>query len=98
MTSGLAGWLWDWSADPRATLAAGCTPALDYQRRYGRDKVGVREYEGRLVTVIAVDGGEDEAAARQRHRTAPAPSLLVQSVPPGCANSTSTSTPSTSSR
>jgi ESX secretion system protein EccE len=82
MTSGLAGWLWDWSADPRTTLAAGCTPALDYQRRFGRDKVGVREYEGRLVTVIAVDGGEDEAA-RHRHRTAPAPSLLVQSVAAG---------------
>jgi type VII secretion protein EccE len=83
MTSGLAGWLWDWSADPRTTLAAGCTPALDYQRRYGRDKVGVREYEGRLVTVIAVDGGEDEAASRHRHRTAQAPSLLVQSVAAG---------------
>src|ERR1700742_2031693 len=83
MTSGLAGWLWDWSADPRTTLAAGCTPALDYQRRFGRDKVGVREYEGRLVTVIAVDSGEDEAAARHRHRSAPAPTLLVQSVAAG---------------
>lgn len=83
MSSGLAGWLWDWSADPRTTLAAGCTPALDYQRRFGRDKVGVREYEGRLVTVIAVDGGEDEAASRHRHRTSQAPSLLVQSVAAG---------------
>lgn len=26
VTSGLAGWLWDWSADPGTTLAAGCTP------------------------------------------------------------------------
>jgi type VII secretion protein EccE len=42
MSSGLAGWLWDWSADPGSTLAAGCTPAIDYQRRFGRDKVGVR--------------------------------------------------------
>src|ERR1700722_10391553 len=65
VTSGLAGWLWDWSADPRTTLAAGCTPAVDYQRRFGRDKVGVREYEGRLVTVIAVDGGEDDPSARR---------------------------------
>jgi type VII secretion protein EccE len=83
VTSGLAGWLWDWSADPRTTLAAGCTPALDYQRRFGRDKVGVREYEGRLVTVIAVDGGEDEPSARRHHRTAQTPSLLVQSVAAG---------------
>ena len=78
MTSGLAGWLWDWSADPRTTLAAGCTPAVDHQRRFGRDKVGVREYEGRLVTVIAVDGGEGH-----RPRTAGSPSLLVQSVAAG---------------
>ena len=83
VTSGLAGWLWDWSADPRTTLAAGCTPALDYQRRFGRDKVGVREYEGRLVTVIAVDGGEDDPSARRHHRTAQTPSLLVQSVAAG---------------
>ena len=59
LTSGLATWLWDWSADPGAALAAGCTPPVDYQRKYGRDTVGVREYEGRLVTVIAVEGGED---------------------------------------
>ena len=79
MTSGLAGWLWDWSADPRTTLAAGCTPAVDYQRRFGRDKVGVREYEGRLVTVIAVDGGE----GHRRARATQSPSLLVQSVAAG---------------
>jgi type VII secretion protein EccE len=83
MSSGLAGWLWDWSADPGSTLAAGCTPAIDYQRRFGRDKVGVRQYEGRLVTVVAVDGGEDDASARHRHRTSPSPSLLVQSVANG---------------
>jgi type VII secretion protein EccE len=83
VTSGLAGWLWDWSADPGSTLAAGCTPALDYQRRFGRDKVGVREYEGRLVTVVAVDGGEDDASARHRHRRSPSASLLVRSVADG---------------
>jgi type VII secretion protein EccE len=83
MSSGLAGWLWDWSADPGSTLAAGCTPAIDYQRRFGRDKVGVRQYEGRLVTVIAVDGGEDDASTRHRHRTSASPSLLVQSVANG---------------
>ena len=84
LTSGLATWLWDWSADPGTALAAGCTPPVDYQRKYGRDKVAVREYDGRLVTVIAVDGGEDDALGRHRHRTtATEPTLLVQSVADG---------------
>jgi type VII secretion protein EccE len=69
VTSGLATWLWEWSSDPGTALAAGCTPATDHQRRFGRDKVGVRQYEGHLVTVIAVDDGEDEAPGRHRHRT-----------------------------
>ena len=82
VTSGLVTWLWDWSADPGSTLAVGLTPAVDYERRFGRDTVGVRGYEGRLVTVIAVDGGDDDAAARHRHRTLPA-TLPVQSVADG---------------
>lgn len=82
VTSGLASWLWDWSADPGSSLAAGCTPAVDYQRRYGRDTVGVRGYEGRLVTVIAVDGGEDDPSGRHRHRSTQA-ALLVQSAAVG---------------
>jgi type VII secretion protein EccE len=82
VTSGLATWLWDWSADPGSALAAGCTPALDYQRRFGRDKVGVREYHGQLVTVIAVNGGEDDPSSRHRHRTSP-PTLLVRAVADG---------------
>lgn len=82
VTSGLVTWLWDWSADPGTALAAGCTPPLDYQRRFGRDKVGVREHAGRLVTVIAVNGGNDEASSRHRHRTSP-PTLLVRSVADG---------------
>lgn len=84
LTSGLATWLWDWSADPGTALAAGCTPPVDYQRKYGRDTVGVREYAGRLIAVIAVDGGEDDSLGRHRHRTtAPAPTLLVQAVAAG---------------
>jgi type VII secretion protein EccE len=55
VASGLAAWLLDWSADPAAILAAGCTPAIDHQRHFGRDVVGVREHQGRLVAVIAVD-------------------------------------------
>jgi len=82
MTSAFAAWVWDWSADPGAALAAGCTPALDYQRRFGRDKIGVREYEGHLVAVIAVDGGQDDPTGRQRHRTTSG-MLPVQTVADG---------------
>jgi type VII secretion protein EccE len=82
VTSGLAGWLWDWSADPGTALAAGCTPALDHQRRFARDKVGVREHEGQLVTVIAVNSGEDDPS-RHRTRTGPSAGLLVQQVANG---------------
>jgi ESX secretion system protein EccE len=80
--SGLAGWLWDWSSDPAAALASGCTPGIDHQRRFGRDKVGVREHDGHLVTVIAVDGGEEEAPGRHRHRTTSA-TLPVHAVADG---------------
>jgi len=84
LTSGLATWLWDWSADPGTALAVGCTPAVDYQRKYGRDTVGVREYAGRLVALIAVDCAEDDSAGRHRHRTtASVPTLLVQAVADG---------------
>ncbi|WP_204080439.1 type VII secretion protein EccE [Mycobacterium riyadhense] len=69
VTSGVAGWLWDWSADQGTALGAGCTPAMDHQRRFGRDTVGVREYRGQLVTVIAVDDGEGDPSGRHRHRT-----------------------------
>jgi ESX secretion system protein EccE len=82
-TSALATWVWDWSADPGAALAAGCTPALDYQRRFGRDKVGVREYQGRLVALIAVDGGEDDTSGHHRHRTPSSATLPVDAVADG---------------
>ncbi|SRR5271166_3751381 len=82
VTSGLATWLWDWSADPGTALTAGCTPAIDHQRRFGRDKVGVRQYEGHVVTVIAVDGGEDDAPGRHGHRTTAA-LLPVRAVAEG---------------
>src|SRR5208282_3181997 len=82
VTSGLATWLWDWAADPGTALAAGCTSAIDHQRRFGRDKVGVREYEGHLVSVIAVDSGDEDAAGRHRHRSTSA-TLPVQAVADG---------------
>ncbi|OBF89505.1 type VII secretion protein EccE [Mycobacterium sp. 852002-51163_SCH5372311] len=81
VASGLATWVWDWSADPGTALAAGCTPAIDHQRRFGRDTVGVREYQGRLVTVIAVGGSGEEAAGRHRHRTSSASGSSMDALP-----------------
>jgi type VII secretion protein EccE len=83
VVSALAAWLWDWSADPGTALGAGCAPAIDHQRRFGRDAVGVREHQGRLVTVIAVDGGEGDPHSRHRHRTSGAPAVSVQSAAEG---------------
>ncbi|WP_310766402.1 type VII secretion protein EccE [Mycobacterium sp. Z3061] len=68
VASGVASWLWDWSADPGTALGAGCTPATDFKRRFGRDTVGVREYRGQLVAVVEVDGGDGDSSARHRHR------------------------------
>jgi type VII secretion protein EccE len=83
VVSGLVSWLWDWSADPGTALGAGCTPAVDFQRRFGRDPVGVREYRGRLVSVIAVDGGEGDPAGRHRHRVSASAMLAVGAVADG---------------
>jgi type VII secretion protein EccE len=83
LMSALAAWVWDWSADPGTALAAGCTPAIDHARRFGRDTVGVREYQGRLVAVIAVDGGDEDVAGRHRHRTSPSSTLPVAAVADG---------------
>ena len=83
VASGLGAWLWDWSADPGSALAAGCTPAIDHQRRFGRDTVGVREHRGRLVTVIAVEDREDDPSGRHRHRSAAEAMLPVSAVAQG---------------
>ncbi|MGB3895097.1 MAG: type VII secretion protein EccE, partial [Mycolicibacter sinensis] len=49
-------------ANPAPFLTEGCTPGFDHRRRYGPDTVGVREYRGQLVTVIAVEPpGPDSA-------------------------------------
>ena len=71
--SALARWVWDWSSDSAATLSRGLTPAIDHRRRFGRDVIGVREYEGQLVAVIAVDEKADGPSGRhQRETVAPA--------------------------
>ena len=83
VASGLPAWLWDWSADPGSALAAGCTPAIDHQRRFGRDTVGVREHRGQLVTAIAVHDREEDPSGRHRYRTSSEAVLPVAAVAEG---------------
>ncbi len=82
LASGLAAWLWDWSADPGAALAGGCTPAIDHQRRFARDTVGVREHKGHLVTVIAL-ADEDDSSGRSRHRATPSAAVAAEAIAEG---------------
>ncbi|WP_409435128.1 type VII secretion protein EccE [Mycobacterium sp. SMC-14] len=66
--------LFDRFATPAAFLTEGCTPGFDHRRRYSRDVVGVREYRGRLVSVIAIPAiPAAPAEAAGRHRRVPAP-------------------------
>ena len=77
VASALASWLWGWSApetfdsssDPEAAPSPGCTPPIDHRRRFGRDVVGVREYEGQLVAVIAVEEAADAPSGRHQRQT-----------------------------
>lgn len=69
----------NWYADPEA-LTAGCTPAVDHWRRFGREVVGVRECEGRLVTAIAVGWLPDALSGRHHHRSASPAALPMRVV------------------
>lgn len=62
-------------ANPQAVLTEGCTPAVDHQRRYGREPVGIREHQGRLVSVVAVSARDDVPAGRH-HAGAPSTAML----------------------
>lgn len=77
VASGLATWVWDWSANPEAPVVTGCTPAIDHRRRFGRDVVGVREYRRQLVAVIAVSGPPEAPSGRHHHRVSTPPPLPV---------------------
>jgi len=77
--SALARWVWDWSSDSAATLSRGCTPAIDHRRRFGRDVIGVREYQGQLVAVIAVSEKADGPPGRHQRETV-APAVLPVAV------------------
>ena len=91
VASALARWVWDVSApaksgpspDPEATPSPGCTPAIDHRRRFGRDVVGVREYQGHLVAVIAVDGPADAPSPKHQLQTVSSGTLPVVAVAAG---------------
>jgi type VII secretion protein EccE len=67
----------NWYADPEA-LTVGCTPAIDHRRQFSKDTVGVREYDGQLIAVIAVDGAGE--AGRHRHRDALTTTIPLEAV------------------
>jgi len=67
----------NWYADPEA-LTVGCTPAIDHRRQFSRDTVGVREHDGKLIAVIAVDGAGE--VGRHRHREALSTTIPVEVV------------------
>lgn len=66
-----AAWVADQFADPETALSRGRAPAVDHQRRFGREPIGMREHEGRLVTVIAVGGRPMPATGRHRRGLEP---------------------------
>ena len=57
----------NWYANPKALLEA-CTRPIDHQRRFGRDVVGIREFGGRLVTVITVEGAAGAVSGRHHQQ------------------------------
>jgi type VII secretion protein EccE len=83
----LAGWVWDvaadmWnsSPDPEATLSPRRMSVIDHRRRFGREVVGVREYEGQLVAVIAVDGSADAPSGQHPHEKVSSATLPMAAV------------------
>jgi type VII secretion protein EccE len=66
-----AAWLGDQFADPEPALSRGRTRAVDHHRRFGREPIGMREHQGRLVTVISVGGRAVQATGRHRRGSEP---------------------------
>jgi len=69
----------NWYANPEA-LTIGCTPAIDHRRQFSRETVGVREYDGQLIAVIAVDSAGEAASGRHRHRDVAPASMPLEAV------------------
>ncbi len=87
VSSALTRWVWDSSADmwdsspdSVATVSPGCTHAIDHRRRFGRDAVGVREYQGHLVAVIAVVEKGEMPLRRHQREVVPPTTLPVAVV------------------
>jgi len=74
-------WVADQFTDPEAALHGGRGTAIDHHRRFGRESLGVREHEGRLVTVIAVGGRA--ASTTGRHGRAAEATLPVERLAAG---------------
>lgn len=83
LTAILVGRLLDRFAAPAAFLTEGCTPGFDHHRRYSRNVVGIREYRGRPVSVIAVAEQPAEPTGRHRRGPVPAPTLPAELVAAG---------------
>ncbi|MCV7383380.1 type VII secretion protein EccE [Mycolicibacter longobardus] len=83
LTAILVARLLDRFATPEAFLTEGCTAGVDHRRRYSRDVVGMREYRGRLVSVIAIPEQPAEPAGRHRRGPVPAPTLPAEVVAAG---------------
>jgi hypothetical protein len=77
---GLVSPLQDWSSVAEAALVAGAIPAIDDRRCFGRDVVGVHEYRGRLVALIAVDAPANAPLGRHGHHEVSAARLPVKAV------------------
>jgi type VII secretion protein EccE len=73
----------DSSPEPEATLSPHCTPPIDHRRRFSRNVVGVREYQGQLVAVIAVDGPADASSGNDQRQTVSSATLPVAAVAAG---------------
>lgn len=69
----------NWYAHPKALVAA-CTQPIEHRRRFGRDVVGIREYDDRLVTVIAVGATAAGASGRHHHPATAEGSLPVAAI------------------
>lgn len=74
------GWLRNRSGDPLAALMKPCTPAIDHRRKFGRDVVGIREFEGRLVAAIEVAGLADVPSGRHHQSMASVATLPLDAV------------------
>jgi type VII secretion protein EccE len=80
VASALAARVLDRFVDLEVALAEGRTPAIDHRRRFGRDVVGVREYRGQLVAVIAVDEPAGRPAGQHQRQTEWSATLPVAAV------------------